>query len=163
MTRSRWGAARLATLLLLAMVGVAGEAMPAPPVPPTNHTVEDDYEYYYDYDYYYDENGSRKLNMSEFRLPKEQRRIGEPYVPRYMLELYAEQSLSRQTPLPGADLVRSFTAVNTGESLKRGVNSGHFAASNRHSILVCSERQTTCSKDEFLLCHIHIFSALFQA
>lgn len=115
MTRSRWGAARLATLLLLAMVGVAGEAMPAPPVPPTNHTVEEDYEYYYDYDYYYDEDGLRKLNMSEFRLPKEERRVGEPYVPRYMLELYADQSLGRTTPLPGADLVRSFTAVSTGE------------------------------------------------
>lgn len=116
MTRSRWGAARLATLLLLAMVGVAGEAMPAPPVPPANHTVEEDYEYYYDYDYYYDEDGLRKLNMSEFRLPKEARRVGEPYVPRYMLEMFADQTLGKTTPLPGADLVRSFTAVSTGES-----------------------------------------------
>lgn len=120
MTRSRWGAARLATLLLLAMVGVAGEAMPAPLVPPTNHTVEEDYEYYYDYDYYYDEDGLRKLNMSEFRLPKESRRAGEPYVPRYMLELFADQSLGKTTPLPGADIVRSFTAVSsTGESRPR--------------------------------------------
>ncbi|MPC60718.1 hypothetical protein E2C01_054773 [Portunus trituberculatus] len=94
MTRSRWGAARLATLLLLAM-----------------------------------------------------RRIGEPYVPRYMLELYAEQSLSRQTPLPGADLVRSFTAVNTG-----AITLAYDTRNAAHGAWYETRNTITYKLSAFLLC-----------
>ncbi|XP_045614962.2 bone morphogenetic protein 10 [Procambarus clarkii] len=115
------GAAHLATFLLLVTVGVAGAvAKPAPPLgainsTPSHHSPEDEDYYYYDYDYGSNDN----LNMSEFHLPEE---AGEdaPHVPRYMLELYADQSSLHANPHPGADLVRSFIAVTTESSHKGG-------------------------------------------
>ncbi|XP_071551804.1 bone morphogenetic protein 10-like isoform X2 [Panulirus ornatus] len=116
MTRDKWGAAHVVTLLLLATVGVVGAvAKPAPPLATTNSSYDPHEEEYYYYDYDYDEEEANDLNMSEFRLP-EKTGSDAPHVPRYMLELYADQTSHRTQPLPGADLVRSFIASTTADS-----------------------------------------------
>lgn len=116
MTRDKWGAAHVVTLLLLATVGVVGAvAKPAPPLATTNSSYDPHEEEYYYYDYDYDEEEANDLNMSEFRLP-EKAGSDAPHVPRYMLELYADQTSHRTQPLSGADLVRSFIASTTADS-----------------------------------------------
>nr|XP_053626493.1 bone morphogenetic protein 10-like [Cherax quadricarinatus] len=139
MSRHSCSAARLATLMLLATVGVAGAvAKPAPShpeainaTPSHHHPPEDDYYYYYDYDYSVRDD----LNMSEFRLPDEEAGGDAPHVPRYMLQLYADQTSRRAGHLPGADLVRSFIAVTTDSTERRGEgSSGEREGSAGHGV-----------------------------
>lgn len=120
MTLHCWSAAHLATLLLVVTVAVAGAvAKPAPPsATPANTTYQED-EYYY-YDYYEDELDDQglggSLNMSQFYLPGAGEGSNVPHVPRYMLELYADQTSRHPHMSLAADLVRSFMATTTGES-----------------------------------------------
>lgn len=132
----RWQAAHLATLLLLATVGVvrAGAKPAPPPTRPTttnSTTSSEDNDYYYDDDdddeyYYYDdydyngEGATRHLNLSEFHLPEGGEGRNVPHVPRYMLELYADQNQRgvHHAALPGADVIRSFLASTIGTTKK---------------------------------------------
>ncbi|KAK7082519.1 hypothetical protein SK128_024763, partial [Halocaridina rubra] len=81
-----------------------------------NESSDDEYYYYeYDYDYYGEELPPRTLNMSEFHLPDEEDQ-GAPHVPRYMLELYADQTSHQpriHLPTLTHDLVRSFIAATS--------------------------------------------------
>lgn len=119
MTLHCWSAAHLATLLLLATVVIVGAvAKPAPPPVSSNTTDHSEDDYYYYYDYYDEEAGALSpLNMSQFHLPEETK-AGDgsaPHVPRYMLELYADQTSRHPHHILAADLVRSFVATTAGE------------------------------------------------
>ncbi|XP_066947738.1 bone morphogenetic protein 10-like [Macrobrachium rosenbergii] len=130
MTRHfRYPAPLATTLMLVVMVGVAsGVAKPAPssgregPGPEqtdfpyaasSTDNETDDYYYYYDYEYG-NEGSSVALNLSKYLLPEEEDSRA-PHVPRYMLELYEDQTSQKRSLRRHSehDLIRSFIASST--------------------------------------------------